>query len=214
MARLRAKDYDDKRAAILEHAAGLFATEGFAAASLSRLAAACDTSKAALYHYYQSKEAILFDLLDGHIRLLLETVEAAGRQPAADARARLRIMVRALIGAYDQADNEHRVLLNEIGRLAPDQQDQIKAMERAIVARFAAAIAAALPDLAGNDRWLKPATMSLLGMLNWHYTWFRRNGWLGREAYADFALALFLDGAPGALSAAAGLQPAETAAEV
>src|SRR5690606_36531613 len=64
MARLRAKDYDDKRAAILEQAAGLFATEGFAAASLSRLAAACETSKASLYHYYQSKEAILFDILD------------------------------------------------------------------------------------------------------------------------------------------------------
>lgn len=209
MARLRAKDYDDKRAAILEQAAGLFATEGFAAASLSRLAAACETSKASLYHYYQSKEAILFDILDGHIRLLLETVEAAAEAPAPDARARLKTMVRALIGAYDQADHEHRVLLNEITRLAPDQQEQIRRMERAIVARFAAAITAALPEMAGHERWRTPATMSLLGMLNWHYTWFRRDGWLSREAYADFACRLFLDGMPGALSEAA-----ETAAEV
>lgn len=208
MARLRAKDYDDKRAAILEQAASLFATEGFAAASLSRLAAACETSKASLYHYYQSKEAILFDILDAHIRLLLETVEAAAQAPAADARARLKAMVRALIGAYDQADQEHRVLLNEIGRLAPEQQDQIRAMERAIVARFADAISAALPGMAGTERWRKPATMSLLGMLNWHYTWFRRDGWLSREAYADFACALFLDGVPSAL------QAAEAAAEV
>lgn len=202
MARLRAKDYDDKRTAILEQAASLFATEGFAAASLSRLAAACETSKASLYHYYQSKEAILFDILDAHIRLLLETVEAAAGQPTADARARLKAMVRALIGAYDQADHEHRVLLNEISRLPVGQQDQIRAMERAIVARFADAIAAALPGMAGAERWRKPATMSLLGMLNWHYTWFRRDGWLSREAYADFACALFLDGVPSALEAA------------
>jgi TetR/AcrR family transcriptional regulator len=209
MARLRAKDYDDKRTAILEQAATLFATEGFAAASLSRLAAACETSKASLYHYYQSKEAILFDILDAHIRLLLEIVEAAAQAPAADARSRLKAMVRALIGAYDQADHEHRVLLNEIGRLAPDQQDQIRRMERTIVARFAAAIAAALPEMAGHERWRTPATMSLLGMLNWHYTWFRRNGWLSREAYADFACALFLDGVPKALS-----ETAEAPAEV
>lgn len=209
MARLRAKDYDDKRLAILEQAAGLFATEGFAAASLSRLAAACETSKASLYHYYQSKEAILFDILDGHIRLLLETVEAAARETGAEPRSRLKHMVRALIGAYDQADNEHRVLLNEITRLAPEQQQQIRTMERAIVARFAEAIAAALPEMADDARWRTPATMSLLGMLNWHYTWFRRDGWLSREAYADFACALFLDGMPGALS-----QAAEAAAEV
>lgn len=209
MARLRAKDYDDKRTAILEHAATLFATDGFAAASLSRLAAACATSKASLYHYYQSKEAILFDILDGHIRLLLEIVDAAARAQAADARSRLKAMVRALIGAYDQADHEHRVLLNEITRLAPDQQDQIRQMERAIVARFAEAISAAIPEMAGHERWRTPATMSLLGMLNWHYTWFRRDGWLSREAYADFACALFLDGVPGAL-----LQAAEAPAEV
>ncbi len=37
--------------------------------------------------------------------------------------------------------------------------------------------------------------MSLFGLLNWHYTWFRDGGPLSRADYAKLATRLFLDGA-------------------
>ena len=43
---------------------------------------------------------------------------------------------------------------------------------------------------------LKPLTMSLFGMLNWNYMWFRPGGPLGREDYARLAVGLVLDGSP------------------
>jgi hypothetical protein len=36
--------------------------------------------------------------------------------------------------------------------------------------------------------------MSLFGILNWVYTWFRPSGALSRESYADLVTALFLNG--------------------
>ena len=53
-----------RRDEILNVAAACFARQSYPATSMNDIAAACGTSKARLYHYYDSKEAILFDLLD------------------------------------------------------------------------------------------------------------------------------------------------------
>jgi hypothetical protein len=37
--------------------------------------------------------------------------------------------------------------------------------------------------------------MSLFGMLNWNFLWFREDGALSREDYAELVVAILLDGA-------------------
>lgn len=195
MARVRAAEYDERRDAILDQAAELFAVRGFARTSMNAISEACGASKAALYHYYDGKDALLYDILDSHIRFLLDTVEEiAGNEP--DAEARLYLLTESLMQGYADADARHKVLLNEMGSLAPDKREIIRRMERRIVEVFAETIAAINPALAAPER-LKPVTMSLLGMLNWHYTWFKPGGALTREAYARMATDLFLNGVKG-----------------
>ena len=196
MARVRSEAYDDRRQEILDRAAGLFARHGFARTSISTLSRECNASKAWIYHYYESKEAILFDILHDHIRMLRDTVQAAD-DPEAAPEARLEALIAALLEAYGDSDAKHRVLLNELGILAPTQQRQIRALEREIVALFAAAVADLNPALAAQRNLIKPVTMSLLGMLNWHFTWFRKDGPLGLEDYADLATRLFISGVKG-----------------
>ena len=60
MARTQAPDYEERRIAIIDKAAELFARRGFMGASVADLAAACQTSKSLIYHYFPSKEDILF----------------------------------------------------------------------------------------------------------------------------------------------------------
>ncbi len=52
------------------------------------------------------------------------------------------------------------------------------------------------PALLDKDeaRLLKPVTMSLFGVLNWTYLWFRDDGPISREDYARFATRLFVEG--------------------
>ena len=49
----------ETRRAIIETATGLFAEHGYAAVSIEAVLAACQISRGALYHHFQSKEALL-----------------------------------------------------------------------------------------------------------------------------------------------------------
>lgn len=80
MARTQAADFEKRREAIVEHAARLFAERGFLGASIADLAAACSTSKSLIYHYYASKEDILFDVMHAHVGALLDAAEEIAAQ--------------------------------------------------------------------------------------------------------------------------------------
>ena len=197
LARPRAPDYADKRAAILDGAARLFARQGFAATTLQDVADACAMSKSLIYHYWQSKEGLLFDVLESHLAHLVAQVEAGAAAPAEGPRARLHHLAGHLLAAYESADDRHAILLNDLAALDPTRQEAIRALERRIVAVFSAAIADLSPAFADQPDLLKPVTMSLLGMLNWHHRWHRPGGALDRSAYARLAADLVISGLDG-----------------
>lgn len=193
MARSRARDHDEKRGAILHHAAVVFAREGYDRASMARLAAECGVSKALLYHYYASKEALLFDILHSHLSALVEAVEDAD-EPCLAPEARLEALVSALLEAYRDADAEHKVQVDAL-RLLPDAgQARLKALERRLVEVVAEAVRALDPEAFRETLLLKPVTMSLFGMLNWAYMWFRDGGPVSRAEYARLATRLLVGG--------------------
>jgi TetR/AcrR family transcriptional regulator len=193
MARPRSAEYDDKRQAILGTSAEVFARHGYDRASMAEVARACGVSKALLYHYYVNKEALLYDILHAHLQDLIDAVNAV--DTSASPRVRLRALVGALLEAYRDADDEHKIQLNELGKLPARQKKILTDMERELVRVFASAIAAVNPALGADDALLKPVTMSLFGMINWHYMWFREGKALTRADYADLVTTLLVEGA-------------------
>lgn len=193
MARTRAKDYDDKRGAILHGAASVFARDGYDRASMSQLAGELGVSKALLYHYYNSKEALLYDIIANHLEALVEAVEAADDEELAPDE-RLEALVTALLEAYRDADDEHRVQLSGLRLLPEAEQDELKAMERRLVEIFAHAVHKLNPAAFDRSALLKPVTMSLFGMLNWFYMWFREGGGISRRDYARLATHMLVSG--------------------
>lgn len=193
MARTRAKDYDDKREAMLHRAAIVFARDGYDRASMAQLATECGVSKALLYHYYASKEALLFDIIESHLEALVRAVgeaDDAGLAP----EARLEALVAALLEAYRDADAEHKVQIAGLRLLPPEDQEKLKALERDLVALFAEAIRALHPAIFADKKLIKPVTMSLFGMLNWFYMWFREGGPVSRADYARLATQILVGG--------------------
>lgn len=196
MPRTRARDYDDKREAILHRAAIAFARDGYDRASMAGLAAECGVSKALLYHYYASKEALLFGILSNHLQALVDVAEAAD-DPGLKTEERLGRLVAALLDAYRDADAEHKVQINALRLLPEAEQAELKTLERKLVAIFSDAIRAVEPRAFQDGRLLKPVTMSLFGMLNWFYMWFRESGAVSREEYADLATKMLVNGVRG-----------------
>ncbi len=204
MARHRAADYDDKRNALLQVAARLFARDGFDRTSISGIAEAADVSKALLYHYYASKDALLFDIIHGHLLDLVSQVEAADDSNLSP-EEHLQRLIATVLFAYRDADAMHKVQINELDKLAHGQQRVIRALERKLVDVMARALTRLNPDLKGRgEPLLKPITMSLFGILNWSYLWFRDDKPISRETYAQLVTRLFVDGAARLTPAAIG----------
>ncbi len=58
--------HSDQRMRLLSHARRLIANQGFKETSMAQIAKACKVTKATLYHYFKSKEAILLAILGCH----------------------------------------------------------------------------------------------------------------------------------------------------
>ena len=203
MARTRASNYDEKREAILNRSAELFSEHGYDRASMNKIAEACGVSKANLYHYYKDKEGLLFDVIRFHLKQLLDVIEDANRTDAPP-NERLRDLVAALLEAYRDADSQHNVQISSMRFLPPKRQAELKGMEREMVDIFSNAVLGVAPHLKGS-KLLKPVTMSLFGMVNWHYLWFKSTGSVSRADYADLVTKLIADGSRGLLA-----QPSKT----
>ena len=72
MARPQSPDYDKRRDAIVAAATHLYARQGFQGASVADLAKACATSKSLIYHYFPSKEDILYEVMAAHLEALVD----------------------------------------------------------------------------------------------------------------------------------------------
>ena len=184
-----ARDHDEKRAALRKGAAAYFAEHGFDRASMAGAARHCGVSKALLYHYYDSKESLLFDILDTHLAELVEVAENA-------APGGLEPLIGALLDAYADADAEHKLQLTALRLLPEGQQAPLVAAQRRLVELMSAALGALRPDLSGDT--LRAATMTAFGILNWFYMWHRPGKGLSRRDYAAL-VARFVAGGVAAL---------------
>ena len=194
MARTRSATYDDQRDAILARAAELFANQGYTATSMNDIAAACGVSKAGLYHYYRDKRELLFQITVGHVARLEQFVgEVLEETAQADADTRLRALILRFVREYASAQDEHRVLTEDVRFLDEAERAQVLAAQRRVVAAFADAVGAVRPTLARNELD-RPLAMLLFGMINWMFTWLRPDGSLTHEQMAPLVADLFFGG--------------------
>ena len=193
MPRPQSPDYDRRRDTIVAAAAALYAGRGFNGASVADLAKACGTSKALIYHYFPSKDDILYEVMAAHLD---DLVDAAGdAMQAGDARDRLRALTHSFMRLYAGARHSHKVLLNELDNLPAERRAEVIAKQRRIVAVVETLVREIRPD-AGSA--LLPVSMLFFGMINWTHTWFRPDGTLSPDDLASLAVDMALNGLGGA----------------
>jgi AcrR family transcriptional regulator len=196
MARPKSASFEQNRDDILNHAAQCFASKSYLGASMNDVAAASGTSKARLYHYYGSKEAILFDLLDRYTQRLLVLVgqvQATAQRRNLDNRAALHELVRSFLAEYETSATRHVALLGDTQFLGPEQRELILNRQRDVVSAFTRFLSQAYPErlTPGNQAAI---TMMLFGMINWTFTWLRPGGPMSYAAFADEVIALLEGG--------------------
>lgn len=172
------------RERILEEAARLFAKSGYENSSVADLAAAIGVSKAAIYHYYPTKQ----DIYDAIIIDVLRGMTAAVSQAVAQApghRERLRAFMLAHARYFQQHHPQFVTMLVGYSGMtiteredAAHLRDDYERMLRDILAAGMAAGEFRALDVASSGR-------AVLSTLNWMARWYRPGGPQAAEAIAE-----------------------------
>lgn len=172
-------------------AARVFYEKGYSGASMQDIADAVGLTKAGLYHHIGSKDRLLFEIMNYGMDILKETVldRVSSIQ---DPRERLRETIKGHIHLIVHArDLEITVILHENRSLEEPLRNKINLRKREYI-KFLENVIAEARAQAGGEPLLNPklAAFALLGMINWLYQWYRREGPVSEqelaETYADF----------------------------
>ena len=167
----------DSRQEILRTAARLFQQRGYDATSMNDIAAALKLSKGGLYHHFQSKDEILFEIMDHAMEITQQRVLDPVRgiaDPAERLRELIRRHVEVVIGPRDR---EITVMLHENHPLPPALRKRINARKKDYV-HFLENLMAEVQRSQHARGTVSPraAAFALLGMLNWIYQWYKPEG--------------------------------------
>jgi AcrR family transcriptional regulator len=182
-----------RRFQICMTAARTFVERGYEATSVNDVAAAVGVTKAGLYHYISSKDALFFEILTLGMDWLDEDVVKVVRQ-IADIETRFRETISR--HAQLSAGNEPWItaLLDEMHALPRADRRKIEDRKRA----YFDLVRGLIRELqaAGRIRAIDPtvATYSILGMIIWIPRWFRPRRRLRAERVATDVAAIALNG--------------------
>lgn len=194
MAGVRASDHDEKRGLILHTAAELFAKQGFHKTSISEITTACKaTSKAWLYHYFQSKDEILFTLIHDFLSLVNGRINEALKVHSSPS-ARLRAFIRESLSIYVDYRINYPKLFTEMSALDQTRQLEIKAIQRRYLLQARDLLIELNPNIDKRPHESMALTLLLFGTINWAYIWFNPNGPLSLDEMAELTEKMLING--------------------
>jgi AcrR family transcriptional regulator len=166
------ESYDTRLSRILGAATTVIAREGYQRASMRAVSRASEVSLAGLYHYFASKEQMLFLIqfrtfssLLGNLREKLHGVRVPIEQ--------LRVMIRAHVAYFAANIAALKVCSHELDMLSGDAYRQTRAIRQEYYTQTLEIIEAVLKTGApASAHDAHVATMSLFGTLNWLYRWY------------------------------------------
>ena len=193
MTRVRADDYEDKKKIILDKAAALIARKGFDVATMMEVAQACGTSKSHLYHYFPSKEDLLYAIVREHIARQVEDLKRLVAQPL-PAEQRFEQFVDSFVQGAARSRNEHLMLMNDLKYLPKPQLGEIRRMEVEMTELMEELLREINPGLMTKERLQKPYALLLFGMMIWTFSWYERTGSITPGELARRIADLFVHG--------------------
>jgi len=193
MTRVRADDYEDKKQHILDKAAALIARKGFDVATMLDVAKACGTSKSHLYHYFPSKEELLYAIIHEHITQQAADLQRIVALPL-PAEERFSQFVDSFVQGAARSRNEHLMLMNDLKFLPKGQLADIRRLEVEMTALMEGLLAEINPRLMSDETLRKPYALLLFGMMIWTFSWYRRSGPIAPGELAQRISELFVHG--------------------
>ncbi len=159
-------------AKVLDTAAVLFASQGFAATSLKDVADAVGLRRSSIYYYYPDKDSLLRELIQGATSPVMKLFQEVAKERLPPLAA-IREVVRRLVLWVADPRTHFRLM----DRSEADLPDTIAAMhkkaKRHVLAEMIKLIEDAVSAGEARSADLRICALSILGMTMWTAWWFQ-----------------------------------------
>ncbi|MGC8633076.1 MAG: TetR family transcriptional regulator [Candidatus Limnocylindrales bacterium] len=199
-----------REAQLRRAAVRLFREHGYHGTSMQHLAEDLGLHRGSLYHYIDSKEDLLYGIVESVMARFHDEVQPIleGDGPA---RERLRRAVGAHLRIAADAPDELTLLQVEVKALAPARRDRVLAQRDAYEHAWRVFIRDGMREGVFRCEDERTAGFMILAACNWFSQWYRPGGPLGVDDFAGRFSDLFLGalhaGLDGSSAAAAGPCP-------
>jgi AcrR family transcriptional regulator len=172
-------------------AAKLFNEKGYLTTNMDQIASSAKMSKGGIFHYFSSKDEILYFILNNHMDLILggladELLKITG------SIEKIKFLIWRHIEIYTKNIPESRTLLQQ-GHLLRTEYKTIAEKER----RYYQIVASVLSDVWGGPirkEKLTAITFTLFGMCNWIYSWYNPKGAITPQELSEIIYRIFTEG--------------------
>ena len=189
----RSAKWEQRRQAIVDTSAQLFAQRGYHATGVMDLCAANDLGKGALYHYIGSKEELLAAI---HDRVMDEVMLGADRvaETSGSPSKQLALLGDELLDVIHRYPDHVWVFLHEFPALTGTRAEQFRRRRREYESRVEAVLRAGVEsgEFRRIDPWL--TARAWLGMHNYTYLWLKPGGPLTARSVAKPFSEIFMRG--------------------
>ena len=184
---------EDRLEKIYVKALELFVANGYDQTALSQIAKELGLTKAGLYHYFSSKEDLLFFVHERHMkRVFIPILEAA--EKISDPEERIEFFIKNYTLKAMTRDASTRVLVHETHNLKAENQKKIAGVWR----KGLDLIRSSLSEMEARGKVENInktfAAFALIGMCSWTFYWFDYERKDSGEELADTYARIFLKG--------------------
>ncbi|MFC4906622.1 TetR/AcrR family transcriptional regulator [Actinomadura gamaensis] len=172
----------------------LFAEKGYEGTSVQEIVEAAGVTKGAMYHYYGSKDELLYEIYHRLLGMQTKRLEQIADGPGTVEERVRAAAVDVLNTSFDNLE-DLRVFFRSTHLLSPERQAAVRSERRRYHERFRALVEEGQAD--GTFRAETPADIVVnffFGTVHQIGAWYRPGGRLKAEEVSEHYVGLFLDG--------------------
>jgi AcrR family transcriptional regulator len=190
------KPSTDRKAQILVASAELFSRKGYEKTSMKDIADQVGISKPALYHHLKSKHELLYTIMNDLMEFGIDGLEKVNRM-SIPVEEKFRLGIQHHLSSFDQYIAEYAVMLHEKTDWLPSS------LERKIKKKFKyyTTLWDRIINEAISEKVIQPGLdpkvlmWAILGMCNWVYKWYSREGRLSTSKIGEIFYQVLREGA-------------------
>jgi AcrR family transcriptional regulator len=182
----------DRITAIAKVSAQLFAEKGYLQTSMEDIAVAARVTKGGVYHYFRSKNDILYFICSTYVEFDLENL-AHSLDDIDTSEKKIAFIISRHIEHYSTHVFAARTLLNESCNLPSRHFQEVKDRERKYFS-IVSGVLSQFSSTRGRKEVVTALALTLFGMMNWLYSWYDPKGSLAPKDISRLIYEVFMNG--------------------